>query len=265
MGAGGTTSSGGGGTTSGTNETTARSGFQLVSATVPDKVTMGRQFTLELTIKNRGNSPAAFQSPIQVEGGGGGIQQSGTIQTDAIESGETATWSTKLTYPYVGKVTYRVDALEKEFTVDFVGEQLSVGETFLSPTEMAVTIRDVVLTDRYRYVRDNGRRVDVDASNGRQWAFVTVHAKNRFRMGQPLPTVDSFRLLVGGQELTQASIAKENGQYKLERFGHRRVEPGASKSGWLVYELSADRSMDDLAVEWNGSDETGSWWAQWRA
>ncbi|WP_227353286.1 DUF4352 domain-containing protein [Haladaptatus salinisoli] len=260
-GSGGSASNGGG--TAGEGGTTAKGGFELVSANVPDQVTAGEEFALKLTVENRGNSPAAFRSPIRVDAGGG-TQQSGTIRTKEVAPGKTATWSTKLSYPYVGAVTYRIANLEKTFTVKFVGERLPVGETFLSPTEMAVTVRDVTLTDQYRYVRGNGRRVDVDASEGRQWAFVTVRAENRFRMGQTLPKADSFRLVVGDKREAPTDIAKENGQYKLERFGRREVKPGGSKSGWLAYDVSADRSASDLAVEWKGSDGTGTWTALWR-
>jgi hypothetical protein len=261
-GSGGTTSNGG--KAAGEGGTTTKSGFELVSANVPDRVTAGEQFTLELTVENRGRSPAAFRSPIQVEGSGGGSQQSGRIQTKEISPGKKTTWSTKLSYPYVTTVTYRITDLGKAFTVDVVGDRLSLGETFLSPTEIAVTVRDITLTDRYRYVRENGRRVDVDASDGRQWAFVTLNAENRFRMGQTLPKGNSFHLLVGNRREAPTDIAKVNGQYKLERFGRREVEPGGSNSGWLAYDISADRSASDLAVEWKGSDGTGSWTAQWR-
>ncbi|WP_227374834.1 DUF4832 domain-containing protein [Haladaptatus halobius] len=261
-GSGETTSNGG--KAAGEGGTTTKSGFELVSANVPDRVTMGEQFTLELTVENRGRSPAAFRSPIRVEGSGGGSQQSGTIETKEIEPGKTTTWSTKLSYPYVATVTYRIANLGKAFTVEFVGERLSVGETYISPMEMAVTVRDIVLTDNYQYVRENGRKVDVNASSGRQWAFVTLYAENRFRMGQPLPKADSFRLLVGDRREAPADIAKEHGRYELERFGRREVEPGGSNSGWLAYGISADRSASDLAVEWKGSDGTGSWTAQWR-
>ncbi|WP_458188918.1 twin-arginine translocation signal domain-containing protein [Haladaptatus sp. NG-WS-4] len=260
-GADGTTTendSGSGGTTS------EEGGFTLVSSNVPKQVTMGEEFTLELTIENRGSSPAAFESAIRVEGSGGSSQQSGSIQTNEIAPGKTTTWKTNLSYPYVGQVAYRIEALDKTFTVDVVGERLSVGETYLSPTEVAVTVRNVTLTDRYQYVRESGRKVDVTASNGRQWAFVTLRAENQFRMGQALPKRDSFHLLVGDRAQAPTEIAKKNGQYKLEQFGKRKVEPGGSNSGWIAYEISADRSASDLAVEWKGNDGTGSWTAQWR-
>ncbi|WP_435155710.1 twin-arginine translocation signal domain-containing protein [Haladaptatus sp. DFWS20] len=242
---------------------TTDGGFALVSANVPNEAVLGEQFKLEFTIKNNGNSAGAFQSPIEVNGSEGGSDQSGTIQTEKIPAGETTTWSTKLSYPYVSTVTYKITAFEKSFSVKIVGPKLSTGETFLTPNEMAITIQDIVLTDHYRYQTGSGEMRDVEAGNGRQWAFVTVNAENKFRMRQSLPKGDTFSLVVGNRRQKPSNIAKSEGKYELERFGSRDVASGEGMSGWLAYEISADRSVSDLAVEWTGGDGSGSWSAQW--
>ncbi len=259
---GGGDGGGGNGSGGGGGKTTAN-GFQLVSAKVPKKVTMGKQFTLELTIKNVGDSPKAFQSSVSVDGGTPGSQQMGRITTDKIAPGKTTTWSTQLTYPYVATVNYHIAELKKSFSIDIVGETLSFGETFLSPNEIATTIQDITLTDHYRYEPDSGGSEDVEASDGRQWAFVTVKAENKFRMKQTLPMGDQFLLHVGGNKIKPGDIAKEDGKYEVNKFGDRTVASGESLTGWLAYELPADVSEDDVTVEWQGSDDEGSWWARW--
>ncbi len=248
--------------TSQTSETAESNGFALTSVNVPNEVVMGKEFTLEFTIKNNGTSARAFQSPIDVSTGSG-TQQSGTLETGTIPPGKTKTWSKKLSYPYVSTVTYNLAEFGKSFSVNIVGKTLSIGETFSSPNSVAVTVQDITLTSHYRFVRGNGEVVDVEADDGRQWAFVTVKAKNEFRMRQSLPKRDSFHLLVGKREDKPTQIRKEEGKYKLERFGRRDVASGESLTGWLAYDISADRSADELSVKWNGSDSNGSWWTRW--
>lgn len=230
---------------------------------MPKEVVLGEQFTLGFTIKNNGDSASTFESPIEVNGSEGGSQQSGTIQTEEIPPGETTTWSTKLSYPYISTVNYLIGAFEKSFSVKVVAPTLSVGETFVSPNEVAITIRDITLTDHYRYETGAGPMEDVEADDNRQWAFVTVNAENRFRMRQALPKGETFSLLVGGRKHKPSDIAKQEGKYELERFGSRDVASGESLAGWLAYEISADRSVSDLAIEWSASDGSGSWSAQW--
>ena len=243
---------------------TTANGFQLVSAKVPKKVTMGKQFALKLTIKNVGDSSKAFESTVSVEGNAPGSQQMGHIQTDKIAPGKTTTWSTKLTYPYVATVDYHIAELKKTFSIDIVGETLSFGESFLSPNEIAVTVQDVTLTDHYRYKPDSGGSEDVEASDGSQWAFVTVKAENKFRMKQTLPMGNQFVLHTGGKKIKPTDhIAKEDGKYKVNKFGDRTVASGESLAGWLAYELPADVSEQDITIEWHGSDDEGSWWTRW--
>ncbi|GAA0224529.1 cupredoxin domain-containing protein [Haladaptatus pallidirubidus] len=265
-GTGETTGESGGGNAGDGNSgeaTTADGQFSLVSSNVPKEVVLSEEFTLEFTIKNNGDSVETFESPIEVNGSEGGSQQSGSIQTDEIPPGETTTWSTSLTYPYVSTVNYLVGAFEKSFSVKFVAPTLSVGETFVSPNEVAITIRDIVLTDHYRYETGDGRMEDVESDDNRQWAFVTVNAENRFRMRQALPKGETFTLIAGGRKLKPSDIAKQEGKYELDRFGSRDVASGESLAGWLAYEIPADRSASDLAVEWRASDGSGSWSAQW--
>ncbi|WP_233274659.1 cupredoxin domain-containing protein [Haladaptatus cibarius] len=244
-------------------ESTADGQFSLVSSDVPKEVVLGEQFTLGFTIKNNGDSASTFESPIEVNGSEGGSQQSGTIQTEEIPPGETTTWSTELSYPYESTVNYLIGAFEKSISVKVVGPDLSVSETFVSPNELAITVRDIVLTDHYRYESGAGPMEDVEADDNRQWAFVTVNAENRFRMRQSLPKGETFSLLVGGRKQKPSDIAKQEGKYELERFGSRDVASGESLSGWLAYEISADRSASDLAIEWQSGDGSGSWSAQW--
>jgi hypothetical protein len=240
-------------------------GFQLVAANVPNEVTMGQEFMLSLTLKNVGSKKKAFTSPVLVDGNAPGSQQTGQLKTDKIAPGETTKWSTKLTYPYVATVKYRIEKLKKTFTIDIVGEELSLGQTFRSPTEVAMTIQDITLTEHYRYETGSGGSEMAEASDGRQWAFVTVNAENKFRMKQTLPKAGQIHLLVGGDKISPADIAKHDGRYEVNRFGDRTVASGESLTGWLAYELSADTTVDGLTVEWRGSDDNGSWWARWNS
>ncbi|WP_266079083.1 DUF4352 domain-containing protein [Haladaptatus caseinilyticus] len=258
----GTTSNSGGNDDSGGVATTGN-GFALVSANVPNEVVLDEEFTIEFTIKNTGDSARSFESPIEVNGSEGGSQQSGMIQTKKITPGETATWSTKLSYPYVSTVNYLLPAFEQSFSVKIVGPDLSIGETFVTPNEMAISVQDITVTDHYRYETGSGEMRDVEADDGRQWAFVTVSAENRFRMRQSLPKGDTFTLLVGERREKPSDIAKSEGKYELERFGRRDVASGEGQTGWLAYEISANRSASDLGVEWTGGDGSGSWSAQW--
>ena len=223
---------------------------------------MGDKLTLKAVVKNTGGRPGAFSSPIRVSGSGDGWHKATDIQTEVIEPGKTMTWSTEYTYPYAGRAVFRIPNAQRAFTVDVSPKTFSLGGTYVSPVETALTVGNVTPTSRYSYNPPNGSRREVPAGDGRQWVFVAVTAGNRARSAQGVPSASDIALVVdppdqeGTTELGPAGIAKEEGRYTSER-----LEPDQSTSGWIVYETAADASIQ--VVRWQGTDGIGRWDARW--
>lgn len=277
------TTEGGGGTGDRTSESTGSTetsssevSFELASFEAPKEAAMGEPLPLKAVIENTGDRPAAFSSPIRLSGSDGGWHTATTIQTEVIEPGKRATWSTEYTYPYSGTANFRIPKLQRAFSVDVSPKTLSFGGTHVTPTGFAFTVRDVSLTDSYRYERSNGTRAEVPAGSGSQWAFVYVAAENRADYAQRPPSRSGVSILApssdGQAELSPAGITKEDGRYPpplddsgTTSSGSEGLEPGGTASGWIAYEVPADRSVSDLVVRWREDDGTGQWTVRWVA
>ncbi|WP_433626625.1 twin-arginine translocation signal domain-containing protein [Halomicrococcus sp. NG-SE-24] len=278
------TTEGGGGTDDRTSESTESTetsrpevSFDLASFEAPKEAAMGEPLPLKVVIENTGDRPAAFSSPIRLSGSGGGWHTAATIQTEVIEPGKRATWSTEYTHPYSGTANFRIPKLQRAFSVDVSPKTLSFGGTHVVPTDFAFTVRDVSLTDSYRYERSNGSTTEVSAGSGSQWAFVHVAAENRADYAQRPPSRSGVSLLVGssGTTLSPAGIPRERGRYPpplddsgtttTTTSGSEGLEPGGTASGWIAYEVPADRSVSDLVVQWREGDGVGRWTVRWVA
>jgi hypothetical protein len=203
-----------------------------------------------------------FTSPIRVSGSGDGTHTATTIETKVIEPGKTATWSTEYAYPYAGNANFRIPNAQRAFFVDVSPRTFSLGGTYVSPVDTALTVADVTPTDAYSYDPPNGAARRVPAGDGRQWVFVTVVAGNRLESSQRVLRRSDVSLMVtspdadGVTEVEPAGIPKEGGRYESSE-----VDAGGTKRGWIAYEISSEATIQ--SVRWQGTDGTGRWDARW--
>ncbi len=223
---------------------------------------MGDELTLKAVVKNTGGRPGAFSSPIRVSGSGDGWHKATDIETKIIDPGQTAKWSAGYRYPYAGRAIFRIPNAQRAFTVDVSPRTFSLGGTYVSPVDTALTVNDVTPTSRYSYNPPNGSRREVPAGDGRQWVFVAVVAGNRLESAQGTASRSDITLMVdppgedGTTEVGPAGIAKEDGRYESSE-----VESGGTNRGWIAYETSSEASI--RSVRWQGTDGIGRWDARW--
>jgi len=260
---GGGTTGGGDGTTTGDGGTSdPQVSFDIVSLDVPEESVMGQKLTLKATVKNTGNRAGAFSSPIRVSGSGDGWHKATEIETKVIEPGKQVTWSTEYAYPYAGRANFRIPNAQQAFSIDVSPRTFSLGGTYVSPVDTALTVNDVTPTDAYSYNPPNGEARRVPAGDGRQWVFVAVVAGNRLESAQGTPSRSDIVLMVdppgeeGTTEVGPAGIPKEGGRYESSE-----VESGGTNRGWIVYETSSESTIQ--AVRWQGTDGIGRWDARW--
>ena len=137
------------------------------------------------------------------------------------------------------------------------GEQLSFGETFVSPTDIALTVNGVELTDSYEW-GSGGSTFTEEAPEGMQFAWVYLTVENRADQPQYLPFGTEIAIRAGNQQFDASFPLRNDGQYQSSQVG-----PSVVREGWLYYEIPSDLSVSDLSVVWYGTNFVDEWTATW--
>lgn len=243
-------------------ETTTEVGepeFKLISFDAPKQVEIGKEFTIKAEIKNVGNAAGKFHSVISGKTVDSDWQKAGDIETEEIAPGETATWTSKtVTFSYQMQTTFRIEQLDKQFTIRSVSRKLAFGETFTSPEGVAVTVQKLELKTYYEYEDYDGNTAEKRAGDGKQWAFVYLKAKNETGESQFVPLTTDVNLVAGNTQYDEAYINKE-----ANKYDGGEVESGIVRKGWIAYEIPDDLSKADVRVAWSGEDINGKWSVRW--
>ncbi|WP_137284013.1 COG1361 family protein [Halorussus salinisoli] len=250
--------------TTSTRERTTEEGeaeFELVSSDVPEKVELGEEFAISAEIKNVGSAPGEFDSAISAKTASSDWQQAGDAETEEIEPGETATWTSEtVTFEYLMRVTYRIEKLEQEFTIQAVSRKLSLGESFTTPEGVVVSVQRFDLKSYYEYEGYDGSTEQKRAGDGKRWAFVYLKAENTAGQSNFIPLETDVNLIARNSQYDQKYVNKEENRYE-----GGEVEAGIVRKGWLAYEIPNDLSKTDLTVAWSDRDGTGEWSVRWSA
>jgi hypothetical protein len=235
--------------------------FELISLDVPEEVEIGKEFTISATLKNVGSAPGEFQSAISAKTAESEWQSAGDVETGEIQPDETGEWTSKtVTLPYLMRVKYRIEKLEKEFTIQSISRKLTFGESYTSPSNVVVTTKNVELKSYYEYEGYDGSTEKERAGDGKQWAFVYLKAENKASEKRFIPLSSDINLLAENRQYDEEYINKEDGGYEGSE-----VEVGIVREGWLAYKIPNNLSKTDLTVAWSGDNYQGEWSVQWSA
>jgi len=244
--------------------------FEISSVEFPNEVEVGSTATGTATIENTGNGAGTFRGVLERRNlGDSEWQQLETISLD-IDAGSSTTWSTEISEPYLGPSEYRLRPNNAIQTIDFVHATRSFEESYTTPDGGKITL-DVGgmnfngFSDSYTY--DSYGDSTVSADSGRKFLFVHVTIENVGSEMLYYPGTEDFEALTNENSYP---TTKGEGYFTTEfvspvsgteyNYG-RTAEPGETESGWILFEVLDDVSVDDLTIRYTQNERIGAEWS----
>lgn len=235
--------------------------FEVTSVEAPDTVEVGRSFDWSLTVRNDGGEDGVFETSVTLRRTGESSEEHDSFSVE-VPAGEEVSRSFSSSHDFLGEYVYRLKETGDEFEVRAVEQSLTLGETYVNPGGVRLTVdtqridSDMELTRSYSYATEEGR-VPHKAGSDKRFAVVTVSAEKPTREPRELPTADEFVMVVNDETEYESTERRADDAYT---GGRSRI----SKEGVVIFEID-DRfgRGDDYEVYWTRVYPEGTAEAVW--
>jgi len=231
----------------------------------PSKVEIGEPFAFEITVKNTGEQPGTLRADLYSKTPDSQWERGVEWEIGPVDGGETATVaSEKASIDHLTKATYRLGTSDITYTVQTVSKSLSWGQTYTSPENFTISVDNLTLQESYEY-RNFADEVD-DArpeAGSDQWAFIDVTVTND--SGEPgfSPVSSDFVILAGNSQYNSESVVFDDPINKGTPFEGGELQPGVTRSGWVLYSVPLSIAPEDMTVAWSKSTFDGDISVNW--
>lgn len=244
--------------------------FEISDFDFPNEVEIGTTATGSVTVQNTGDETGAFQGILERRDVGGHEWEQLETVTLEIEAGSEASWSTEIQEPYIGPSEYRFLPETTPRTIDFVPATRSFGDSYTTPEGQEISVSLGMMNfDGFdtEYTLDNWSEDTVTAESGNQFAFVNISVENTGPDPDIPPRQDAFSALVAGNEYSVfAADDWGRADFKSPITGSEYYpggvdDPGEITSGWLVFQVPDDLSVEDLTVQYSPDEYLTAKWS----
>ena len=235
--------------------------FEVTSVEAPDTVEVGRSFDWSLTVSNDGEEDGVFETSVTRNRVGEEPQEHESVSIE-VPAGEEVSRSFSSSHDFLGEYVYTVEETGDGFEVRAVEQSLTVGETYVNPDGVRMTLEtrrlgtDIEIKSAYSYETEEGRGVR-RAGDEMKFALVNVRVQKPTREPKDLPRPDEFVMFVNGEEAYESTERLADDAYT---GGRSRV----SREGVVLFEIDDrfDRS-DDYEIYWTRVYPEGTAEAVW--
>ncbi|MFB6188590.1 MAG: hypothetical protein ABEI57_01785 [Halapricum sp.] len=244
---------------------------KITDVSVPETVTLFSDFNATLKVENTGDGSGSAHALVALQGNHDWEHDSVTRVNESLEPGETATVNLNLSPPGTERDSdemFRVfingTGESREQTVEVVPPMFSVGETFTTPHGLAVTVQEVQFGDvlKTKAVFGDGFSENRLGEN-KKWAFVKVSSTNTNTKSQPLAGSSQFDVVSSKLDSEPpieipSALATEPAEFRGSVSGTTynptsSYAKGESVEGWIVFEVPASLSRDELKIYWDAA------------
>lgn len=246
-----------------TSGSSTESGFEIVEIDYPENVDPREWWTWSLTIRNVNSEAKVFNCEIENFVSGEGWRAENSFQFTI--PGETErTFESPESRIVSGAIRYRLTHFDKEFEVRLSEEELPFGRTFETPTGLAVTVSDVSLMEEISYEDSEGETQTYEPDEGKLFGTTTVSVKNTSNSVRQAP--QSGRFTAWDIEPDRAPISGDPGRTRPQwtvaiddYYEGGEIDPDATLSGEVGFEIDDSVSSDDLTVPFRGEGFAVQW------
>jgi len=244
-----------------TDGETEPASFEVTSLGAPETVEAGRSFDWSLTVRNDGGEDGVFETAVTRNRVGEEPEEHRSLSIE-VPAGEGVSRSFSSSHDFLGEYVYTVEETGNGFGVRVVEQSLTVGETYINPDGVRLTVEttgvgpNVEPVQSYSYTTEDGTRVH-RSGDDQKFAVINVSAMKPTREPKELPTADEFVMTVDGKKSYESTERRADDAYE---GGRTRV----SRRGVVMFEISDrfDRG-DDYKIYWTRVYPEGTAEAVW--
>jgi hypothetical protein len=217
----------------------------------PATVQARTPYPVTVRVENPTDSPGRFESALSVRLGGEWRTFAETLSGE-VAAGETRAFETRLPgFGYLGTYDLRLDATGGTATVEVVARELSFGEQFSTPRDLAVSVEGGQFTSSFT---GGGNATARTPPADSQWVVVRVTVVNP--TGEPVqfPPYGAFVLVADGERYP---VALSDPDAPVEISGDQATVE-------LPYVVPTSAAGGSLRVRWQptyGGRRTGAVWS----
>lgn len=250
--------------------TQAPARFRVVEYNIPETIELGERATIEMTVRNIGESTGDFGATLYARTPDREWEQLHYWTANAVPAGDTVTMKkaadgiTKfIQSDYIRQIEFRLGESSYTAAIQIVPGQLSWGEQYTTPEGYVITIGQPTLQDTYDYEEFTGDIEQAEPDTGGQWAFVNAYVKNNTGQTEFSPLGSDFALIYGNSQADSEIILARDPINKGDEFEGGELQPGIERSGWIPYQVSNSVSVNDLTVAWSKTTFDGEIAVNW--
>jgi len=238
--------------------TTEAGELSVTDFSAPSSVGIGATVTLTVTVENTTSEEATYESGVSRKIQSGEWSQLDVGVEITVPAGETVTEEVEVPgYEYKAAGRHRLDEGEHVAITVFTNRTLEMGESYLAPTGVRLTVDRVEFPDSYTYDTGDGTET-IQAAEGEKLAVTYLSAEN---------TTDETVRAPGTEEVVLRRNDEEFGDMNfdsnLDKYNGGQLEAGERIEGNIPTDVPADAQLENLRVGYERSFEEGDAVANW--
>lgn len=242
-----------------------------ISADVPDEAELYEEISISWTITNEGEGIGDGHANYGVEYSttDGGVSETVILDDIQLAAGESQTQSSGLI-----SFTDRTDVtwegwIEGPESSDSFSETTSIvditrafSETYVTPTDVAVTVGFPDIRTMYEYQTTDGGRETHEAPSGMEFVLVQVTAENTGERIRQSPSRIDFELVADGTAYPPMSDLEYR---RIDMYeGLRHIETGEVDSGIVPFEVPTGSEPFEIHYDEQDLDTGVEWEVVWQ-
>lgn len=248
-------------------EATGPAEFSVTAIHTPEQAQIGVETPVEIEIKNVGGEAGTLTSGISFSRRTDSSPWTGideTINMD-FEAGETKTYSSKITWPFIETVYFRFDELHTTIEIEFLPRVLSRNETYQTPLGVELEVDEVGSQSHYLYTdREGTEQKNFPYEDDAKYLYVEVTATNVAEELVETPATQDFFVtdhVENGRHHSAEHIHHDGTDWKFP--SEQRLNVGESASGKLLFKAEADAEAEALIFGTDKRLDEGTYEAYW--
>ncbi|MFC4447699.1 DUF4352 domain-containing protein [Halorussus aquaticus] len=244
--------------------------FEVTELQMLGEVEFGESVTVTVAVENTGSVAGTYRGGLEHRyADATDWHPSETLELD-LSPGSSATRTTEIEPPEPGTARYRLRPGSAAASVDVHPATRTLAESFTTPE--GARLRAELGNDHFdgllaSYIYDAGGNETYRAPPGKTFAFVSVTAENTATESVEFPDATAFSVAVDGESYSVFHQSSDDGDGLASPVDGRfyapesESEPGATHTGWLVFQVPDDASTDELSVRCSSDGDAFVSWS----
>lgn len=238
--------------------------FEFVRWNLPSEAEINTPVELGIVVENTGETAGEFTAPLYERTPDSDYTKVGDAEFGTIQAGDDIELVyPDVTYAFIDRYEYRLGDFQQTTAIQTVSASIDWGTQYTTPRGYVFRVDEPDLQDSYEYENFSDEVELKQPDSGGQWAFVDVTVRNETGQTAFSPLATDINLLYGNSQADGETILLEEPINKGEPFDGGELSPGVERSGWILYEIPSDLSVNDITITWSDTTFEGEFGVNW--